>query len=197
MILLTALLGGGIVGWGVARWQGRIWLPPVLNMPSLVVLGFLPQFFVFYIPATRNLVPDRVASICLVLSQVILLVFSWQNRDLTGMPWLMAGLACNLTAILANRGFMPLPFETAARLIPHDILDTLTIGARLSKSSKDILLPEAMIWLPWLADRFTLPSFFSYRIAFSLGDMGISLGAFFILAKGRITSPVLISGDLS
>lgn len=197
MILLTAVLGGGIVGWGVARWQGRIWLPPVMNMPALAVLGFLPQFFAFYMPATRSLMPDQVASFCLVFSQFLLLVFSWQNRDMPGMPWLMAGLACNFAVILANRGFMPLPLETAARLIPQDILDTLVIGARLSKSSKDVLLPEAMIWFPWLADRFTFPSFFSYRVAFSLGDMGISLGAFLLLVKGHHTSPVHISGDLS
>lgn len=166
-------------------------------MPALAVLGFLPQFFAFYLPTTRSLLSDQVASICLAVSQFLLLVFSWQNRDLPGMPWLMAGLACNLAVILANRGFMPLPLETAARLIPRDILDTLVIGARLSKSSKDVLLPEAMIWFPWLADRFSFPSFFSYRVAFSLGDMGISLGAFLLLVKGRNDPPVHISGDLS
>ena len=197
MILLTAIFGGGIIGWGMARWQGRIWHPPILRMPALVVLGFLPQFLAFYMPATRTLLSDKAASICLVISQCLLLVYGWQNRNLPGMPWLMVGLACNLVVILANRGFMPLSLETAARLVSREILDTLVIDARISKSSKDILLPDAMIWFPWLADRFTLPSFFSYRVAFSLGDIGVSLGAFLLLVKGRTPPSIHISGDLS
>lgn len=197
MILLTAVLGGGIVGLVMAGLQGRVWHPPALRMQMLVLLGFLPQFLAFYLPATRTLLPDKFASICLVISQLLLLVFTWQNRALPGMPWLMAGLVCNLTVILSNRGFMPLPLETAAHLIPHEVLDTLVVGSRLSKSSKDILLPEAMIWFPWLADRFVFPSFFSHRVAFSLGDIGISLGAFLLLVKESSQIPVRTSGDFS
>jgi hypothetical protein len=65
-------------------------------------------------------------------------------------------------------------------------MNRLVIGERVSSASKDILLPEANIHLPWLADRFvqSVP----YRFAFSLGDIFIATGAFWILFQGRQTA---------
>lgn len=185
MILLVAVLSGGLTGWGIARWQGRTWLPPVFQFPQLVVIGFLPQFFAFYFSTTSRLLSDETASIFLVISQGMLLLFAWVNRSLPGISVLIIGLGCNLAVIVANGGFMPLPLETATRLVSPDVLNFLTIGERISHSSKDVLLPEALIRLSWLADRFASPSFLPYRFAFSIGDVFIALGAFRTLLDGR------------
>lgn len=149
-----------------------------------MVLGFLPQMFAFYLPFTRRLYPDWLASASLVLSQLMLLVFALLNWRLPFMALLAFGLGCNLAVILANGGFMPLPVETASRLVSKSVLDGLEIGGRIGSASKDILLPEAQILLPLLADRFIPPSFFLYHFAFSLGDVFIGLGAFGLLARG-------------
>lgn len=113
------------------------------------------------------------------------------------MPLLLLGLGCNLAVIIVNGGFMPLPVETALRLVPPTVLSQLEVGARLGSSSKDVLLPEAGIILPWLADRFASPSFIPYRFAFSFGDVLVAAGAFLALAQKQsvISAPTL--GELN
>jgi hypothetical protein len=185
VILLTAVLAGTLTGWGYARWKGWTWHPPVFQSIWLVVVGFLPQWFAFYLPLTRQFVPDAAASACLVCSQFLLLVFAAVNRRMTGMPLLAFGLSCNLAVILANGGFMPLTWEAAASLVGPSILNGLEMGERISSSSKDVLLLNSQIVLPWLADRFVPPHFMPYRFAFSLGDIFIAAGAFWLLVARK------------
>jgi len=195
VILLTAVVAGTLTGWGYARWDQRTWQPPIFRTGWLVVLGFLPQFAAFYLPFTRSLFPDEIAAASLVCSQLALLVFALLNIHLPGMWLLTIGLCCNLAVILANGGFMPLPVETAAKLVPSSTLNSLTIGERISSASKDILLPEARILLPWFSDRFVPPSFMPYRFAFSLGDVWVAIGAFWILVHRPPVTPHASGGS--
>lgn len=185
MILLTAIIAGILTGWGYARWKGWTWHPPLFQSVWLVVVGFLPQWFAFYLPWTRQIFSDRAASICLVSSQALLLVFALINRKVTGMPLLALGLGCNLVVILANGGFMPLTWEAAKSLAGPSVLNSLELGERIGSGSKDILLLNSQIVLPWLADRFVPPAFLPYRFAFSLGDVCIAAGAFWLLIAGE------------
>jgi hypothetical protein len=194
VILLTAVVAGTLTGWGYARWQGQAWQPPVFRAVWLVFLGFLPQLAAFYLSYTRHLLPNEIASASLICSQIALLAFALVNLHLPGM-WLLAfGLACNLAVILVNGGFMPLSIETAARFANPSVLGKLALGERISSASKDILLPESRIFLPWLSDRFVPPSFMPYRFAFSLGDVFVAAGAFWILI-GKPSRPAPGIGD--
>ena len=47
---------------------------------------------------------------------------------------------------------------------------------------KDILLTTEKTNLVWLSDRFLLPSWSSYQVAFSLGDLLVASGAFWLLS---------------
>lgn len=181
MILLWAVIAGALTGWGYARWKGRTWHPPVFRSVWLVFWGFLPQLVAMYLPFTRRLLTDEFASAALIVSQLFLLAFTLVNIRIQGMAVLMLGLVLNLAVIIMNGGFMPLPLETAERFVDPGILGGLEAGERIDSSSKDILLPESEIVLPWLADRFVLPSWFSYRFAFSAGDVLIAAGAFWML----------------
>lgn len=194
MILLTAVAAGTLAGWGYARWKGIVWQPPTFKATGLVALGFLPQLLVFYLPQTRSLLPDEVASVSLVSSQLMLVLFALLNWRVSGMPVLTLGLACNLVVILANGGFMPLTVDAASRLVSQAVLNSLIIGERISSASKDILLPETRILLPWLADRFVPPQNMPYRFAFSLGDVFVAVGAFWMLIRSRSSAFMSDSG---
>ncbi len=179
MILLVAILAGLVVGLSLARLQKRPWTVPLLRKPWLVIIAFLPQFFNLYLPATRTRAGDDLAVAGLIVSLVLLLVFCWFNRRLSG-AWLLAlGLAFNLLVIAANGGFMPISPQTASRLISPEILATLGNGDRFGY--KDILLLPEQTRLIWLSDFFLPPEGFPYQVAFSLGDVFIAAGAFWLM----------------
>lgn len=183
MILLASVIAGIFFGWANARLKGEAWRPPSFHATWLVVLGFLPQLLTIYLPYTRQHFSEALASLSIIISQTFLLAFTIVNWRLPGMFFVIIGLGCNLIVILLNGGFMPLPVDVASRLWPESALTRLEVGRRISFSSKDILLPEADIILPWLADRFYPPDFIKYRFAFSLGDVFISFGAFWLLIR--------------
>ena len=189
MILLTAVVAGLSIGILRARWNRDKWQPPVLRHSWLVLVAFLPQLFAFYLPFTRSHVSNSLAAVCLVSSQIGLLVFCWLNRRSAGIPVLACGLILNLLAISANGGLMPLGIDTAARFLPADVFQKLQVGSRFS-TSKDILLPTTAVVFPWFADRFVSPAWFQYRFVFSLGDILISLGAFWLLRSRSVSIKV-------
>lgn len=188
MILLAAVLAGILLGTLNASIHKVPWQAPKLEHVWLVVAGFLFQFFSIYLPASRSRLSDGLASLLLVASLGTLLAFCLLNRSRPGMIVLAAGLGLNLLVIVANGGFMPLPFETARSLLPQDALDQLEIGRRLGPGSKDVLLPESSIVFPWLSDRFATPAGFIRPFVFSVGDLFIALGVIWLLASSRAPS---------
>jgi len=97
------------------------------------------------------------------------------------MPILLLGLALNLVVMLANGGWMPISPEVAGRLISGNADQLVGLGNRFGQ--KDILLLPQDTHLSLLSDRFILPAWLPYHTAFSLGDMLIGLGVFWLLAK--------------
>ncbi len=87
-ILLIAVLAGVILGFLRAKASNAAYQSIGIKHVWLVLLAYLPQFFMFFLPSTRDSIPDQWVSILLVLSQVLLLVFIWINRMIPG-GWLM------------------------------------------------------------------------------------------------------------
>jgi hypothetical protein len=178
VILLLALAGGLPLGMAWSRWQGRTYQPPELQAIWLAFLAFLPQFIVLYLP--RGGSSDWFTGACLVSSLLCFLAFAWLNRRVVGMSILLIGLALNLTVIASNGGFMPISPQTAGQLVSGNALADLQPGSRFGP--KDILTFPEHTRFEWLADRFLSPEWIAYRVAFSLGDVFIALGAFSLLA---------------
>jgi hypothetical protein len=179
-LLLAAVLAGFLVGLGRARWQNQTYSVPGFQSIWLIVVAFLPQLFIAYLPVTRHLFTDSLAAATLLASLTLFLAFAWLNRRLPGMPILIVGLLLNFMVIAANGGWMPISPQTADLLTGKDILQVMNLGGRLGE--KDILLSAQNTHFEFLADRFLLPEWIPYKSAFSLGDILIALGAFWLLA---------------
>ena len=185
MILLVALLVGLLAGVILALLQKHAWQVPPLRYLWLVVIGFLPQAVIFYIPSTRNGIPNWVVGTSLIVSQIVLLVFCWLNRRVAGIWILACGLVLNLAVIASNGGFMPISPQTASHLVPATDLAKAQIGSRFG-TGKDILLLPEDTRLVWLSDRFLPPAWSPYQVAFSPGDLLIAAGAFWLmLTQGK------------
>lgn len=183
MILLSALVAGLVVGLGWAGWRGHSYRPPELRYFWMLFLAFLPQFVTIYVPFFRERVPDWLAAASLLTSQVLLVGFAILNKRLAGMPILIVGAALNLIVISANGGFMPISPHTASQLVSEKIVQDIATGSRFG--TKDILLRPEETRFEWLADRFLTPGGFRYQAAFSLGDVFIAIGIWWLLAYQR------------
>ncbi len=181
MILLAAVVGGLLAGLAYARWHGASYRAPELRSVWLVLLGFLPQLLIAYLPASRHLIPDALAAAGLWASSALFLAFVWLNRRLPGMPLLLAGLILNLAVMAANGGWMPISPQTASQVLRDDVSRYVALNARFGQ--KDMLLQAQDTHLGFLADRFLFPSWFPYQVAFSAGDILIAAGVFWLLAR--------------
>lgn len=182
MILLIALPVGMLTGLLAARWRRSRWEVPRLRFSWLAVVAFVPQYFAIYFSATRVRLTDEWAAAGLLLSLVLFLAFCWLNRRVPGIPILAGGLIANLLVMALNGGFMPISPAVASHLVPPGSLDNWVIGGRFGW--KDILLLPENTHLAILSDRFLPPEGFSYQVAFSLGDVLVAAGAFWLMAAG-------------
>jgi hypothetical protein len=143
-------------------------------------VAVLPQLFAFHIVSTARLIPNHIASGILVSSQLVLLAFVWANRTQPGFWALGLGLGLNLLVIVVNGGWMPISPGTLQKLVPEAPPDTWQIGHRFG-INKDIILDSVNTRLWWLSDCFLLPEWFPWRVAYSLGDIFIAFGTFWLL----------------
>jgi len=182
MILLIAVALGLTCGYLHARLSNHPYQAIDVRHTWLVLAAYLPQFFAFFLPATRSAFPSDWVPVVLVGSQILLLLFTWLNHRLPGFWLLGLGLFANMLVISLNGGLMPLMPENAARLLPAGSSAVLQLGERVG-FGKDILLERADTRLWFLGDVFMLPEVFRYPLAFSFGDILISVGAFWLLWK--------------
>lgn len=182
MILLFAVICGFLAGL-IRAWIGkRTYASISLKAIWLVFLAFLPQFFAFSFIPTSRLIPDDWIPVILLGSQLALFIFVWLNRYQAGFILLGLGLLFNFLVISFNGGMMPISPETATTLVQPGANVVLQAGRRAGLT-KDIILPSEETKLAFLADRFTLPDWLPYKTAFSIGDILISLGTFWLLWK--------------
>ena len=180
MVLTVAVLLGLTAGI-IRAWIGkRGYRVEELKAPGLVFLAIFPQLLVFILPITRERFTDPQSSILFSISLVLLLAFSLLNIQRSGFWLISIGFLANVLVIILNGGWMPISPEMTARLFPASALRTWEIGNRLGYS-KDIVLTTQSTKLAFLADRFTLPLWVQYKVAFSLGDVLIFFGIVWLL----------------
>jgi hypothetical protein len=180
MPLTIAVVVGFLAGSFRAAIRGKTIQVPALSHSWLIVAALIPQILALQIPATAQYIPLVWAKGILIGSQLLLLGFIWINRTHAGLRWIGVGLGLNLFVILANGGLMPIAPETASYVHPQVVAEDWEIGQRLGLG-KDVVLATTDMRLEGLSDRFRLPTWVPYRVAFSLGDVFIAFGAFLLL----------------
>jgi hypothetical protein len=149
----------------------------------LVIAAFLPQILAFYLPATRAIIPGWLVNACLVSSLIGLLIFVWLNRTHHELWVAGLGISANLLVIIANGGLMPITMATVAALYPEAGLGSIFLGSRLGWS-KNIVLSNETMHFGFLSDCLLMPDWIPWRYAFSLGDVLIAAGVFWLLWNG-------------
>lgn len=179
-ILLAAVVMGLAAGLIRAAVAGRSFWPPALRGVWFALIAFLVQYIALNWEALYGPADQRIAAFGLVGSLVLLLIFAWRNRSHAAFYWLGAGLLLNLAAIASNGGLMPISPETLARMYPDMPVGAVELGSRVGLS-KNVALAVPDTRLEWLGDRFLLPDRLPFQIAYSLGDVLIAIGAFWLL----------------
>lgn len=181
MVLLAGVALGLVVGLGRAA-QNRVpYEAPVLRHLWLVPVAFLLQVW------------EQSAAFPILASQLIFLAFVFFNRQHRGMQILMIGAVLNFLVMSTNGGYMPISPQTASRLFPQENMWDVPAGTLFGV--KDILLPPEQTRFEWLADRYLPPVWLPYQFAFSLGDVFIAAGAFWLLAHPK--NPSIQKGQTS
>ena len=180
MILLWTVLIGLAATILRARLNHRTLKLVKLRWEWLVFVSVIPQIFMFQIPATAKWFPESIVPVIQVTSMTGLVAFAVINSFAPGFWALGFGLISNFLVIVRNGGWMPISVETLVRMDSHHPIDFWVVGSRLGYT-KDRIFAPAETNLGWLSDRFLLPQWLPVNIAFSLGDIFISIGALLLL----------------
>jgi hypothetical protein len=129
------------------------------RLPALPVAALVAQAFVL---GTPTISPD-VAAVLHVATYVPLAVFIAVNRRRAGLWLLLAGMAMNSAAIVANGGVMPADRDALARAGIEE--------SEEFRNSDAVDSPR----LAWLGDVFAVPSGVPLANVFSVGDVMIVL----------------------
>lgn len=171
-VLLGFLTGGRAAGLGDLR----------IRWPLVMVAGLFVQFALFSSPLT-----DRVGDlgpVIYVASTAFVVAAILVNRRIVGMPVIALGALSNLTAIVANGGYMPADVGAMASL-GRTSIDTYSNSALLDDPA---LRP--------LTDIFALPTWVPFANVFSIGDVIIGIGVVIVIvaamrgAPGSASNPV-------
>jgi hypothetical protein len=180
MPLALAVFAGFLAGSLRAGFQKKPLQVPMLTHSWIIIAALIPQILVFQFPKTGQVIALVWAKGILVSSLCCLLAFVWLNRKLPGLKFLGIGLGLNLLVILVNGGLMPIKPENASYVHPDTAPEAWPRGERLG-TGKDVVLSPAEMRLDFLSDWFRFPSWSPYRVAYSLGDIFIAVGTFWLL----------------
>jgi hypothetical protein len=164
-LVVGFLVGGRISAIGDIRFR---WAP-------LVFVGLLAQVLLF-----SDAVAERIGDLGPVLyvaSTVLVVLAVVRNLAIPGMPLVALGAASNLTAIVANGGFMPASASALA---------ALGKGAPTIYSNSTVLAQPA---LAPLTDIFAMPTWLPFHNIFSIGDVILAIGVVAVIAIAMRRQP--------
>jgi hypothetical protein len=152
-LLVGVLLGGSLGNLGSLR---------IRSLP-LAYVGLGLQVLAFPSGLLPWSTPEGAARILWLASYVALIAFVLRNLRLPGIALIGAGQICNLVAITANGGDMPVTQSALTRL-----------GVAYHRHNNSVLTPHPH--LSWLVDRWAVPGWLPFGNVYSVGDVIIGIG---------------------
>lgn len=165
LVAVVPLVGGDLRRLSTAGLRTS-WVLPLAFALQMVFLGVLDD-------APRAIVASAHGA-----SYLLAAVFLWRNRHLRGLSVLAVGAACNALTIGLNGGTLPASrtaLETAGRELKAE-------GFQNSGLLEDPLLP-------FMGDVFAVPAGIPFANVFSIGDVIILIGLWWVLHNTCIRLP--------
>ena len=182
MILAAAVVSAVLIGLARGGQLRRLAdLPLRWAWVALVAFGLQIYLIYFPEPVSEGISSPRVS--VLMFSYILLFAVVWQNRALPGFWLIGIGFLSNFAVMLLNGGYMPITPDALAQVGHSGKILSPEPGARV-RASKDIVLPRDQTVAWWLADIFVLPPPFPIPSVFSVGDVLIALGTFWLIQNG-------------
>lgn len=182
MLLPLVMLIGVVAAILRSAYHKRLPEIPDLYFGWLVVLSFILQFSIFFIPTISQRIPTNLVALVFSLSLGLLVIFALVNRIQAGFWLLGLGLVLNAAVVIANGGLMPISPETISQLsLPEEFVNQYVVIGEQFAMSKDVVLLKGNTRFWWLSDVVVIPAEWLWwrpiGIAFSVGDVLVALGA--------------------
>ena len=169
-ILIAVLRGGRLARLADLKIR-QAWLAlAAVALQYPLVYNKLHEVLVAGVPLTR---------LVMLASYVLLLWVLWLNRRLPGIPLVGVGMLANLAVMMLNGGWMPITPEALGRLGHLDWAATGPVAKVWA--AKNVMLSRGETRLWFLSDVFVLARPFPVPSAFSVGDVLIALGLFWLV----------------
>ena len=162
MVLLDFVLAGLVVGLVLGGSPRRLASLRVRFL-WLAYVGIALQVAAFPSGVLPWSMPEAAAKALWLGSYVALGGLILANIRIPGLALIGLGQACNLVAILANHGLMP---------VTRGALDSAGLSYHLRNNSVAVVHPQ----LAWLVDRWAVPSWLPLGNVYSVGDIAIGIG---------------------
>jgi|SRR6266516_5604331 hypothetical protein len=174
--VLAAALAGLVLG-GSFRPLTRLRLRGV----GLFYVAVGLQVLAFPFPFMPWRTAETPAKVLWLASYALVLVATFLNRRLRGVPVVAGGMALNVIAVVANKGLMPV-LPSSMHAAGHDYA--------VSNNS----IADAQPHLAALVDRWAAPGWIPLANVYSVGDVVIAVGAVaIVLAAMGVRVPRLRS----
>lgn len=169
MAILFALVRGGKITYLAdlnIQWRG------------VIIGGFLIQVVVFEDFWQNNSSLYPLTTTAYFISLFLLVIALIKNNAFPGIKLLTFGFVLNVLAIVLNGGYMPATVDAWATAGFHSLSPGQTYNNSIIAGPNTPAL--------FLGDIFAIPKGFVFPNVFSIGDLLIALGAFYLIQKTMV-----------
>jgi hypothetical protein len=182
-VLLEGLILGilvGIMRGGRIKRLGFL----ALRLPIFILIAFILQLSISILIYMGNGFVIQYKTAFFILSYGVLFAALLFNLNYKAMWFILLGALLNFTAIIFNNGRMPIDLSILEKPGFENLLTSITTGAL----PQYISIHEANSATVYFGKILTLPSWYPIKQIFSIGDLLIALGIFFVVQTMMIST---------